>query len=165
MGSSSGRRVNGAMRDYGAAWSAPADLADSFTDCGIDAAVEQTTRLGRGVKSRTALNPFPCQSLRVGSALGGFPWARYYDLAHGNPISDIRYRAEQKGEFEGAKPPHARAAACCGKGESAARFGRAASDREREPCGERGAGASGGGGAGGTPAAVFPKERYNCDYT
>ena len=21
----------------------------------------------------------------------GFPWVRYYDLTHGNPISDIRY--------------------------------------------------------------------------
>ena len=44
--------------------------------------------------------------------MGGFPWARYYDLAHGNPISDTDIEPSKRGESEGAKPPQARVAAC-----------------------------------------------------
>lgn len=32
----------------------------------------------------------------------GFPWARYYDLAHGNPISDT----DTSGWFGGVQPLH-----------------------------------------------------------
>ena len=40
------RRVNGAIGDYGAVWSAKQIKADSFTDSGIDAADNWKTRLG-----------------------------------------------------------------------------------------------------------------------
>ena len=50
------------------------------------------------VDGRSAPSTLSCPSLRVREGCGwDFPWARYYDLAHGNPdirypISDIRYR-------------------------------------------------------------------------
>ena len=33
----------------------------------------------------------------------GFPWARYYDLAHGNPISDTDTERDFGGWFGGAR--------------------------------------------------------------
>lgn len=33
----------------------------------------------------------------------GFPWARYYDLAHGNPISHTHIERDFGGWFGGAK--------------------------------------------------------------
>lgn len=39
-----------------------------------------------------------------GRGLGmGFPWARYYDLAHGNPISHTHIERDFGGWFGGAK--------------------------------------------------------------
>lgn len=34
----------------------------------------------------------------------GFPWARYYDLAHGNPISDTDTDSDSWGGLEGRSP-------------------------------------------------------------
>jgi hypothetical protein len=42
------------------------------------------------------------KSASAGGLRLGFPWARYYDLAHGNPISDT----DTSGWFGGVLPLH-----------------------------------------------------------
>lgn len=49
-----------------------------------------------------------------GGSLGGFPWARYYDLTHGNPISDTDTEPSKRGSLRGRShlghaPPRASA--------------------------------------------------------
>lgn len=44
------------------------------------------------------------KSASAGGLGQGFPWARYYDLAHGNPISDIHIEHDLRGGLEGCSP-------------------------------------------------------------
>ena len=61
----------------------------SFTDSGIDATGKTENQTCTRVDGRSAPSTLSLPKSASAGGLGhGFPWARYYDLAHGNPISD-----------------------------------------------------------------------------
>ena len=75
----------------------------SFTDSGIDATGKTENQTCTRVDGRSAPSTLSLpKSASAGGLRLGFPWARYYDLAHGNPISDT----DTSGWFGGVLPLH-----------------------------------------------------------
>ena len=74
----------------------------SFTDSGIDATGKTENQTCTRVDGRSAPSTLSLpKSVSAGGLGQGFPWARYYDLAHGNPISHTHIERDFGGGSEG----------------------------------------------------------------
>ena len=101
-----GRRVNGAMRDYGGGVvPRSGSTQSSFADCGIDAAVEPKDRLGRGsMWAQAPIDPFLAQvKPQAREGWGGIP-KRGTTTSLGNPYPHTHIERDFGGGSEGRSP-------------------------------------------------------------